>query len=324
MTKVSVVIPTRNEEKVFDAIRSVQDQNYKDYEIIVVDGSDGAHQESLEQFCKDKEVKYLRESDFDRPSCLNAARNIGVEKAEGNIIALLDGDCQAEGDWLINLLDYFENHDIVESNVKYVSEGKNCPMDRAVENSGRNYGFLGAGLSFKKGLWRRLGGFDEDFTNFRDDTEFGLRAVEAGYSYTYGQEAKVNHHAGKFTPIQFVKERMRFQDEPLFFSKFRDHPRLENEISRFGRILEPKELAVTGAITLSLLGAIITPYSLLLTPLFMAGPFAIYLKRESGKRDLDFCPKDLLLLFFLVPLTFVFVKRYAIWKGAIKHRILVL
>lgn len=318
---ISVIIPTKDDPEIFDAIDSVLNQSYEDFELIVVDASEGALQESLESRCETKDIKYLYQPDYDHAPNLNGARNLGIEHSSGKIIALMDGDCIADLEWLENLTDYFENHDIVECNVKYASDReKNCLMDRAVENDGLQYRFLGAGLAFRKEVWNQSR-FDEDL-EFHDDTAFGLIALQNNYSYTYGQRAEINHHAGRFSIKSFLKERLRFQDEAKFFEKYGDLERVENEIDSFGPVLHPKEFAMLGA-TVFALGTGL--YNGVISGAMIAGIMtattAVYYRREAEKRELDLCPLDLIKLFFLVPITFIFVKRFAIWKGAISDRI---
>lgn len=86
---VSVVIPTYNRaEKVLKAIKSVQDQTYKDWEIILVD--DGSADNTKEQVIalRDKRVRYF----YQRNQGPAATRNLGLKKAEGKLIAYLDSD----------------------------------------------------------------------------------------------------------------------------------------------------------------------------------------------------------------------------------------
>ena len=318
---ISVVIPTKDDPEIFDAIDSVLNQSYDDFELIVVDASEGALQESLESRCETKDVTYLYQPEYDHAPNLNGARNLGVEHAEGEIIALMDGDCIADLEWLENLTDYFENHDIVECNVNYASDReKNCPMDRVVENDGLEYRFLGAGLAFRKEVWR-TSKFDVDL-EFHDDTAFGLVALENNFSYTYGHRAEINHHAGRFNSKSFIQERLRFRDEAKFYEKYGDLERAENEIDNLGPILHPKEFAMLGA-TVFALG--VGLYNAVISGAMIAGIMtattAVYYKREAEKRELDFCPLDLIKLFFLAPITFILVKRYAIWSGAIRNRI---
>jgi GT2 family glycosyltransferase len=88
MVKVSVVIPTFNRENYIGrAIESVLNQTYSDYEILVVDdgSTDQTKQKVLEY---GDSVNYIYQEN-QGPS---AARNKGIQLAQGEYIAFLDSD----------------------------------------------------------------------------------------------------------------------------------------------------------------------------------------------------------------------------------------
>ncbi|MDY6761758.1 MAG: glycosyltransferase family A protein [Candidatus Nanohaloarchaea archaeon] len=314
--ELSVVVATRNDPEVFDALESVMEQDYYDYEIIVVDGSDGGHQEDLETFCSDNDaITYLHESERDEPvDGLNGARNFGVANASGEGVALLDADCVATDGWLESFVEALEEDDIVECTVTYDGEGKNCPMDRVIQNDGKEYRFLGAGLAFRRAVWEETK-FDERFHQLRNDTAFGFDALDNEFSYAFCEDAEVLHRAGRFSPLQFVKERLRFVYEPLFYGEYRKHDHFDDNVDHLGPLLYPKELLYLAA----LFASAVLPFAAATVPLLMGAGELVYLQREGEKRALDVCPRDLVLLFFLVPLALV-AKRLAIWRGAVTYR----
>lgn len=317
---ITVLIPTKDGEGVYRAIESILSQDHGDFEILVVDDhSAEVFSSELQTFCEGEDkVRYIHKSEHPGfGSGLNGSRNLGAEEADGEAVAFLDDDCVATEGWLEELSIAFEGNDVVESRVEYVNEGKNCPMDRVIQNVGERYRFLGAGLSFRKEVGEEIA-FEERFRVLRGDTAFGFRVLEKGYSYTYAEDAVIEHHSGRFSPGQFVKERLRFVEEPLFFQTFRDNEHLEEEISHVGRVLHPKELVYLAALS----AAFLLPLNYAAVPLVMGLGELVYLHRESKKRRLDVCPRDILLLFFLVPLALI-AKRLAIWKGAIKYNVFV-
>ncbi len=85
----SVVMPVWNRSKVVGrAIESVLGQSYKDFELIVVDdGSDDPIDDVVNPFLSEK-VKFCRTEHCG----VSAARNLGVQKASGELIAYLDSD----------------------------------------------------------------------------------------------------------------------------------------------------------------------------------------------------------------------------------------
>jgi glycosyltransferase involved in cell wall biosynthesis len=86
--KVSVVIPAYNQAHYLaEAIQSVVNQTFEDYEIIVVDdGSTDDTQLVAQQF--EPSIRYIYQDN----QGLAGARNTGIQHARGDLIALLDSD----------------------------------------------------------------------------------------------------------------------------------------------------------------------------------------------------------------------------------------
>lgn len=89
MPKVSVVMPTYNRAHfIGEAIQSVLDQSFKDFEIIVIDdGSTDNTKEVVDSF-QDHRIKYM----YQRNCGVSAARNNGIQASNGEHIAFLDSD----------------------------------------------------------------------------------------------------------------------------------------------------------------------------------------------------------------------------------------
>jgi len=92
MPKVSVVIPTHNRaEVVGEAVESVLEQTYRDFEIIVVDdGSTDSTRAAVGPYLANHRdrVRYLWQENAGAP----AARNAGMRVAAGDCVAFLDSD----------------------------------------------------------------------------------------------------------------------------------------------------------------------------------------------------------------------------------------
>ncbi len=88
MSKVSVIIPTYNYENfICDAVDSVLEQNYNDYEIIIIDdGSTDGTYEKLEKY--NNRIQYF----FQKNKGPAAARNFGINQSSGEYICFLDAD----------------------------------------------------------------------------------------------------------------------------------------------------------------------------------------------------------------------------------------
>lgn len=92
--KITVVIPTYNRAKTLPrAINSVINQTLDDWELLIVDdgSDDGTLDFIVATYGKDPRIKF-----YSRPATrkkgANACRNIGIENADGEYIALLDSD----------------------------------------------------------------------------------------------------------------------------------------------------------------------------------------------------------------------------------------
>jgi len=90
---ISVVIPVYNSEKTIEAaLKSIVNQNYDNFEIIIVnDGSIDQSENLIKNFIdkhKAITIKYI----FQENKGVSTARNLGLKNATGNLISFLDSD----------------------------------------------------------------------------------------------------------------------------------------------------------------------------------------------------------------------------------------
>lgn len=104
---VSVIIPTYNRAgKIGTAIRSVMDQTYENVELLIIDdGSDDNTMEIVKQFPK---ALYFRIDHAGQ----GAARNFGLKKSRGTLIASLDSDDIWYPDFLMRCITKLENDNL--------------------------------------------------------------------------------------------------------------------------------------------------------------------------------------------------------------------
>ena len=89
MTLISVIIPAHNAEAtILETIESIRQQTFSDLELIVID--DGSTDNTLEQLDKIHDDR-LRVFTYHNQG-LGAARNRGIERAQGEFIAFIDAD----------------------------------------------------------------------------------------------------------------------------------------------------------------------------------------------------------------------------------------
>ena len=89
MPKVSVIIPTYNYSHFLgEAIRSVLDQTFGDFEIVVVDDGSTDDTKQVASRFADPRIKYI----YQENRGVSAARNTGISACCGDYVALLDSD----------------------------------------------------------------------------------------------------------------------------------------------------------------------------------------------------------------------------------------
>lgn len=102
---ISVIISTKNRpEKLNNCLKSILSNNFNNYEVLVFDQSDKKN--SLE--LKDKKVKYF----YTLSKGLGKSKNLnlGIKKANGEIIAFTDDDCVVSKSWLIEIDVFFKKN----------------------------------------------------------------------------------------------------------------------------------------------------------------------------------------------------------------------
>ena len=88
--KVSVIIPTYNREGILGrSIESVLNQTYTEFELIIVDDGSTDNTRQLVENIHDDRISYYY---VKNNSGAAAARNYGIERAEGEYIAFQDSD----------------------------------------------------------------------------------------------------------------------------------------------------------------------------------------------------------------------------------------
>tara|TARA_Y100001978_G_scaffold36303_1_gene32255 strand:+ start:1329 stop:2261 length:933 start_codon:yes stop_codon:yes gene_type:complete len=89
-SKVSIIMNCHNGEKYLDeAIQSVLKQTYKNWEIIFWDNQSTDNSCKIIKSYKDQRIKYYYSEEYNK---LGKARNLAIEKANGDLIAFLDCD----------------------------------------------------------------------------------------------------------------------------------------------------------------------------------------------------------------------------------------
>ncbi|WP_223582063.1 glycosyltransferase family 2 protein [Sphingobacterium sp. GVS05A] len=105
---VSIIIPCyNNADTIQEALDSVYNQTYKEFEVIVVnDGSQDQSAEKIREYQESYAELIFLNQDNRGPS---AARNYGASIAKGHYIIFLDGDDRLHEEYISTCIDHFES-----------------------------------------------------------------------------------------------------------------------------------------------------------------------------------------------------------------------
>jgi glycosyltransferase involved in cell wall biosynthesis len=182
MPLISVIIPCYNaHEYLEDAISSVQQQDFHDYEIIVVnDGSTAkATIESLAKLPAVIQVIHQENRG------LAGARNTGIAAAKGSIIITLDSDDRFHRSFFSKAAKKLAEDKflgIVTSYVQEFGESHKVWRSTAVDD----FSFLTenrivACCAFRRICWEDAGGYDETMRSGMEDWDFWIRVTQRGW-----------------------------------------------------------------------------------------------------------------------------------------------
>ena len=184
----SIIVPTYNNKvtlkKTLDALLK---QKFRGkYEVVCVnDGSSDGTKEFLDEYKKGKKnLKVFHTPN--RGVC--RARNKAIANSQYEIVVNMDHDCIAEKDWLQKMVNEFDNEDIgVVSGYAY-------------------YG--GTSTGFRKKLLNWVGGYDEEYYYYREDTDISFKIMDLGFKF-------------KLIKPDYVHDTQ--EDKPKTFTKLAKH-----------------------------------------------------------------------------------------------------
>jgi glycosyltransferase involved in cell wall biosynthesis len=115
----------------------------------------------------------------------SAARNAGLRAAKADVVALTDDDTRPPEDWLENVLREFR------------ADAELVCLEGAVYGGCRNFGprhYVGCNLAVRRDVALSVGGFRSEFSEWREDVEFGWRMeAQADGSCRYSEDVRMCH-----------------------------------------------------------------------------------------------------------------------------------
>jgi glycosyltransferase involved in cell wall biosynthesis len=208
------------------AIKSIVGQTYKDWSLlVVVQGRSPALLDSVaDAAATSNRVRVVAMSERG----LSRARNVALQSADGEVIAMLDDDCEAAPDWLATIASCFGE----DQEVGLVGGALRAPARRgfltrcpamvprdALYDPSRDaappigWDWIGANFAIQRWAVEKVGGFDEHLgagSEFMagEDTDYKLRLEQRGVKMRSTPEAVVNHTWGSRRGLRAV---LRFQ-----------------------------------------------------------------------------------------------------------------
>ncbi len=256
---VSVIVCTYRSddyENVLDVVASLLNQTYPEIEIIiVVDGNEGLRKKIATIYNTQDNIQVIASEESIGAS---GARNLGIRRARGDIIAFLDDDTVTEKRWIEDMINTYQKNDAIAVAGTVLPIWLTKKPDYLPEELywlvGSTYeGFtkegvthvrnaLGANMSFKREVFEKVGSFNPDFGFARkgasyiqgEEPEFGLRMQNTlGKGVIYDPNLIVYHKVSEW------KTRLRILLRRAFYQGY--SKALLKKLSRSPKPLAPEE-----------------------------------------------------------------------------------
>jgi GT2 family glycosyltransferase len=227
---VSVAIPTLTaDSRLWECLEALGRQTRRDFEVILVDNSG----KGLVR--RGGAARNARVIENNRNVGFGAAVNQALRASDSPYLATLNDDAAPHPGWLDALVRALERRPdagMCASAVRLYGEERldSAGMLMARDGSSKQRGHgrppedfpvmeeallpSGSAALYRRAMLNEIGGFDEDFFLYCEDTDLGLRARWAGWKCLYAPDAVVEHHyshsSGGASPLKaYLVERNR-------------------------------------------------------------------------------------------------------------------
>ncbi len=199
--RFSIIVPVYNRvDEVTELLESLSRQTCKDFEAIIVD--DGSTDPCGDVCAAYPFVRYFFKDNEGR----SPARNYGMERARGSYFLFFDSDCVIPPDYIATVirgldatpLDCFGGPDAAHDSFTPVQKAINFAMTSFLTTGGIRGGKVRLekftprtfNMGFSRGVWERVGGFREMFS---EDIDMSMRIRREGFSMGLLRDAAVYH-----------------------------------------------------------------------------------------------------------------------------------
>jgi len=218
--RVSIIINTDGRAKSLEAtLNSLQQLDYSNFEVCLVYGPTEDGTKEIAQAWSDRlKIAHCPVRNLSR------SRNIGLALSSGEIVAFLDDDAIPEPEWLDQVIAPFRDavvdvsggflldHTGVTFQWRYGTADRLGRADLSWNRPAPEFNFplsnnyphvIGANSVFRRSKLIEIGGFDENFAYYLDETDVILRVLDAGGHIAQVEGARVHH---KFRPSHIRSE----------------------------------------------------------------------------------------------------------------------
>lgn len=202
---VSVLISTRDRPETFErCLQSVLSQNYKNFEVLVLDNS--THLNTRDQLNDELFDDCLKYTYIDKPYGVAGSRNWLMREASGDVYIIIDDDARfASDDALDNVVAGFSD-DIGIQAFKIVDHQDNgserilAPVSQShtdevnFDKPFRASYYVGAGHAIKREVIEQCGYYNNDLMYGNEELDLSYRTIESGFTIEYNPEIVVHHY----------------------------------------------------------------------------------------------------------------------------------
>ncbi|MFQ6080464.1 MAG: glycosyltransferase [Candidatus Bathyarchaeia archaeon] len=197
---VSIVVPFYNSQTTLEkCISSLLKLNFQRerYEIILVNDCSTDNSVGIANKFAELYPNHVKVVDLKKRTGVMAARNEGILRSKGEIIACTDADCIVHPKWLRAMVSRF--NEVEAGGVR----GKTLPIGRSkftlfrLDAPVSTYGFRTCNIAYRRDVLFNVGLFDERFSPptvyHRGDADLAFRVLDKGFKIIFEPEAKVFH-----------------------------------------------------------------------------------------------------------------------------------
>lgn len=217
MIEISVVVPTYNRKAMLRELLgelAAQDYPKKRYEIIVVDDGSTDGTRDLVRSLKIPNLVYV----WQKNAGPSTARDRGIKKAKGKIVALLDDDLLPSRRWLKAMASSFTG-DVAAVEGRVICKGRIYPDSHFIRNHDGGM-FLTCNMAFLKSVAR----FDNKYRYpNREDDDIAFEIIENGGRIIFSKDAVAKHRMLKHSLKSMLKRKLYFEADVLLFKKYPKH-----------------------------------------------------------------------------------------------------